>query len=47
MLQVFVEFTFTHQAVEAFERLSQKTFDGHTVLVTYFPSGDFHDGKLY
>lgn len=45
--KVFVEFAFTHQAVAAFERLCRKTFDGHTVLISYFPLGDFHDGKLY
>ncbi|KAI0212334.1 Serine/threonine-protein kinase Kist [Lamellibrachia satsuma] len=42
--KVFVEFAFTHQAVTAFECLCRKTFDGHTVLITYFPAGDFHDG---
>ena len=35
--QVFVEFAQASQAVKAFGALGRKTFNGHSVILTYFP----------
>ncbi|ELU10086.1 hypothetical protein CAPTEDRAFT_93191 [Capitella teleta] len=45
--KIFVHFSYAHQAVTAFHSLSSVTYNGHSVILTYFPLDSWHQRQLF
>jgi len=44
---MYVRYRLSMAAVKAYEAMCRKTFCDRTLLITFFPEDDFHEGNYY